>query len=217
MTDPALRRFIVITAGLSAGTYAIVAALLADAPPIQADGATVLAWVRPHRTVLLVAAYLWGLSVAAILAFLTGVWAKIAQIEGPRPVLATLGLGAGFATFILSLVGFASALALAWLVDSIGAETAKLLNSLALLPVALTGIPTALTILPWVAVARTHAKFPAALSVFSVVVAGLHIVSAGAFADAGLLSPSGVGVLVAPPAYYVWVVWMGVWCWKTPD
>lgn len=209
-----LNRFSLATALLATALYAVIAVLLADAPGASADGAAVLAWATARRTAILACTPVWTLSVAAIFAWSVSVAADLhARAEGEAGrALAILGGVGGVLTFTLSLVGFLCLTTLAWLCPGLDAGSARVLSALSLLSVNLTGIPTALTVLPWTwLLARAAGETggpraaPRPLIAWGLVVAALHLTSACAFGRGegamAALSPSGIGTYVAPPAY----------------
>ncbi len=121
------------------------------------------------------------------------------------------------------LVRFLFLTTLAWLGPGVGtpdpaevvaahAATAEIgaswLSALSLLAVNLTGVPTALTLLPWTWVMRERRPARPALLAFGTFVAVLHLVSTCAFARPGFLAPSGISVYLTPPLSYAWVIWV---------
>lgn len=212
MTEDGLRRFTAYSGFLCTALYVGLIPLLGDAPTVQATAEEVLRWATANRSMILASIFIWGASVAALFCFATGLWALLKKTEGENAVLSTLGLGAAFTTFIISVSGFLFLLALAYKAPDLDAATAKTLSDLTLLSVALTGIPTALTLAPWLVVMRKSSLFPPVLRWLGYGVVVLHVVSSAAFARSGMLSPSGLGVWVAPPMYYLWVTMTGVFC-----
>ena len=189
-----------------------VAVVLGDAPAADATGETLLAWATARREAVLASTPVWTVSVAAIYAFSLSVGADLlARASSPMErTLVVLGAVSSLLTFGISLIGFLFLTALAYQAPNLSAESAHGLGALSLLSVNLTGIPTALTLLPWGwGMYRNRLASPALIG-FGVAVACLHVVSACAFASSGWLSPSGIGARVAPPLYYVWVVWLGM-------
>lgn len=211
--EPRIRnRFSLMSGILASLLYLAIAAVLADAPAANATGEVVLAWATRSRTAILVVTPVWTLSVAAIFAFYISVEQDLLarSVTGAQGSLAILGTVGGFLTFFVSLLGFLLLTSLAWMAPEVDPGIARLLSVVSLLSVNLTGLPTALTLLPWswVMYQRQLASVP--LLAFGVVVATLHCISACSFGTEGLTSPSGIGVYAAPPLFYVWVVWLGL-------
>lgn len=180
--------------------YGAVAALMIDMPGVDVSADAQHAFVREHRTAMLIGTYLWGLCTCATFAFLTGLWSVLKKKHEGH---ATLGLGAGFAIFTLALAGFGLSLGSAYGVEHHPAATTKLLNDLNFLFVCLTGFPTAASM---IASAAVKDGMPGWLKWSAVGIALVHLVSGGSFAMSGILSPSGLGIYVAPVLYYVWIL-----------
>lgn len=210
------RRWLTAGSGIaSAALYGAVAVAMNDAPGAELDAASVHAWVEDHRTLILVSGYLWGLCSCATWGFLTGLWDWLAD-RGDR-ALATLGLVAGVAIYVVALAGFSALVLAAYRVDVHTAETTRQLNDLALISVCLTGFPTVASMLGYLAVMFRRRLFPAWTRWLGVVLTVAHLVSGGAFAASGMLSPSGIGVYVAPVLYYAWIVALSVHLLRSRD
>ena len=66
----------------------------------------------------------------------------------------------------------------------------------------------------FVAVMFEKKRFPAAIRYGGVLVVLVHLVSGGAYASHGLLSPSGIGIYVAPVMYYLWIAAVSLVLWR---
>jgi fucose 4-O-acetylase-like acetyltransferase len=206
MTDKQINRFTGVSGIICFLLYICVAVLLIDSPGIDASNQDVLAFLKNNRPAVLVSIYLWGLCISMTYCFLTGYWAVSRKAEKEPGILSTLGLGSGFVIFVVALCGFIFALGGAFLSNSIDAATAGLLNSLTILSVALTGFPTVVSMVSFSAVIIRTGFLPVWLGKSGLFVALLHLISGGAFAASGLLSPSGIGIYVAPVFYYLWIL-----------
>lgn len=196
-------RFTAGSGALAVVLYGVVAAMMSDAPGVEVGAPEVHAWVAGHRNEMLAAAYLWGLCTCATMGFLAGLWGALKERS---PTFAMLGLAGGFSVFTLAFAGFALWLGAAYGVAHQPPATTKLLADLNYLFVSMTGFPTAVSMGGFLAAMHRHPRVPAALQGLGVVVVAAHLLSAGAFAASGLLSPSGVGVYVAPVLYYLWIL-----------
>ena len=123
--------------------------------------------------------------------FLAGLWGAM---KDRSPTFAMLGLAGGFSIFTLAFAGFALWLGAAYGVGHQPPETTKLLADLNYLVVSLTGFPTAVSMVGFLAVMFEDRRLHVGLRAFGIAVVVAHLISAGAFATAGMLSPSGVGV-----------------------
>jgi hypothetical protein len=206
LTKNQINKFTGISGIISALLYIAVALILVDSPDLRTPDAQVLNFLRVNRSMVLSAIYLWGICISATYCFLTGFWAISRKAEKEPGLLSTLGLGSGFVIFAVALCGFIFALGAAYLADSLAPATAGLLNSLTILSVALTGFPTAVSMVAFSAVILKTGFLPGWLGKAGLFVALLHLISGGAFAGSGLLSPSGIGVYVAPVFYYLWIL-----------
>jgi hypothetical protein len=196
--------------GLAAtALYVAVAVLMLDAPSTDLAASEVHAWIAAHRSAIFIAAYLWGLCCCATWAFLSGLGGALKE-RGGNPTLASLGVATGYAIYTLSLAGFVFLLGAAYRVDGAAPETTRLLDDLALLAVNLTGFPTAISMAAFLAVMFQRRLFPAWTRWLGVALALAHLLSGGAVAAAGLLSPSGIGVYVAPVLYYAWIAALSI-------
>lgn len=210
MIDKRMRLFTAASGIVTFGLYVTVAAMMAEAPRIDTDGSQALQWIRAHRQIMLFSTYLFGLCVSTTFFFLTGLWGILKSREGGSGTFSMIGLAGGYSIFTLALGGFVFALTAAYRADTLVPESAKLLSDLSLLSVALTGFPTAVSMIGFTVVLARERIFPAWLTAFSVAITIGHLVSGGAFAASGMLSPSGIGVYVMPVLYYVWILVVSV-------
>jgi hypothetical protein len=94
----------------------------------------------------------------------------------------------------------------AYRAESLPAPTVKLLNDASLVGVAMTGFPTVVSMAGYLGAMFHRGLLSAPVRWFGVVVTFAHLVSGGAYAASGMLSPAGIGVYVAPVMYYLWLL-----------
>ncbi|GAC1657893.1 MAG: hypothetical protein NVS9B15_19350 [Acidobacteriaceae bacterium] len=202
-------------AGMASVVLAIVAfALLGNAPGTDASGQRVITYLADNRVQLLALVYVFGLSFALILCFLTGLWSILRKAGGEAETLATLGLAGvvvwvtlGFGILLFPLASTFRAIhdpTLARTLADVGALTANL-----------SGYPTAVNMIAFGAAILLTGLLPRWTAWFAFLVAAVHLVSAAAYAHGGLMSPSYMPGLVAPVLYYMWVVGVSVVLWRS--
>lgn len=214
MQDSELKKVTAFSGIASFILFIIASVLLASTPDISASDDVVLKWLRENRSIILTAIYTWGLCVSATFFFLTGFWNISKKEEVNSSVYSTLGLAGGFSIFTLALAGFIPALIGAYRAESINADTARMLSDLTLLSVNLTGFPTVVSVIGFSVVIQKTKYLPKWLVWFGYFVCLLHLLSAGAFANTGLMSPSGIGVYIAPVFYYIWILIISILLYK---
>lgn len=210
MGDAQVRRFTAL-AGCGAFLFYLVSALLIlDAPSIDSAPRVLAAYAMTHRTALFLEVVMWGLATCAVVAFAAGLWAVLRRAEGEPAVFAMLVGLALLLTQTLVLSGLSALLVLGYRADTLALSTVQLLFDLTYLGAALSAFPTALAMLAFAVLNFRTAAFPVWTAWLAVVVALLHLIAGVSFAPSGLFSPSGVGVYVAPPAFFVWILAVGL-------
>ncbi|GAC1512965.1 MAG: hypothetical protein NVS2B16_16800 [Chloroflexota bacterium] len=189
-------------------------ALLGNAPGTDASGQRILTYDADNRVQLLVLVYLFGLSFGLILCFLTGLWSILRRGGEEVETLATLGLAGvvvwvtlGFGILLFPLAAVFRAVhdpALARSLADIGALTANL-----------SGYPTAVNMIAFGAAIMLTGLLPRWAAWFAFLIAIVHLVSAAAYAQGGLMSPTYMPGLVAPVLYYIWVVAVSIHLWRS--
>jgi hypothetical protein len=58
------------------------------------------------------------------------------------------------------------------------------------------------------------AAFPRWTAWLALLVAALHLIGGVSFAASGAFSPSGIGVFVAPPFFFLWILAVSVVLWR---
>ncbi len=201
-------------AGIASVVLAAVAfALFGNAPATDASGQAVLTYVATNRVQVLAFVYLFGLSVALMLCFMTGLRALLRDAHQQAEPLATLGLVGGV---VWVSVGYGILLFILALAFRAGRDPllARLLADLGALTANLSGFPTAVNMTAFGAALLLTGFLPRWVAWLACVVALAHLVSAAAYAQEGLLSPSLLPSMVAPLLYYLWVIVVSVILWR---
>lgn len=135
---------------------------------------------------------------------------------GPR-IFSAISAAAGVMIYCGSYAGFTYLSALQYRLSTGTNDdeevTSLLLAQLFGLSASFTGFPTVLSILAYTPLMwRRNQLFTGKngrwVAIFGLLVCIPHLLSGGAFASSGMLSPSGVGIFIAAPMYYVWVLWV---------
>lgn len=210
MVDSQVRRFTAIAGILSVVLYMVSAALIFDLPDINASASVWSSYVASHAPQLLGEVYVWGATTAAVACFLAGLWSALRHAERASDMLATLGLGAGFMIWAIALAGFAPALVLGYRAGALDSATVKSLSDLLLLGATLSAFPTAISVGAFSALILRTGAIARWVGWFGFLVVLAHLAAAGAFAQDSFFSPSVVSVFVAPPLYFLWVLFVSV-------
>jgi hypothetical protein len=208
-TNLSAKRFTEISGIIGVILYAVGDALIADIPSISAPAHTMATYVASHQTQFLLFVFVWGATVAATLSFLTGLWSILRHLNGASDVLATLALGAGYVVWAIVLGGLVPALELGYRSGQSEAVV-KMLSDLALLGATLSAFPTIVSVVAFSLLILRTGAFARWVGWFGFVVGLAHLLAAGAFAQDGFFSPSVVGVFVAPPLYFLWILILSV-------
>ncbi len=216
-SDLIARRFTCITGIVSAACYGVVAGCLVNSPDITASGQDILEWGINNRTTILTAVYFEGLCVMFTTSFLVGFSAVLRRSEGTTGLWSTLAMISGVSIFTVALGGMVYIAAYGFRAGGapgfgLSADQARLLVDMSLLMICLTGFPTAISQFAYATSlwtmphpARIRGSWWLALSGTAIGI--LHMISGGCFSTAGgMLSPSGLGLMVCPVLYYIWFV-----------
>jgi len=163
-----------------------------------------------HSTSLLLEVIVWGPATCAAIAFAVGLWALLRRSEGDPGLLAMLFLVAMIVTQTIVLGGFPSLLVLGYRGSALASSDVRLLFDLTYLGVALSAFPTILATGTYAVLVFRTAAFPGWTAWLALLVAALHLIGGVSFAASGALSPSGIGVFVAPPAFFLWILAVSV-------
>jgi hypothetical protein len=159
---------------------------------------------------LLLEVVVWGPATCATIAFAIGLWVLLRRAEGEPGLLAMLFLAAIILTEAIVLGGFPELLVLGYRGSVLAPSDVRLLIDLTYLGVALSAFPTILATGTYAVLVFRTAAFPRWTAWLALLVAALHLIGGISFAASGALSPSGIGVFVAPPAFYLWILAVSV-------
>lgn len=206
MSDVHLRRLTAISGCTAFILYVVSALLIIDAPGVDSAPGALTAYAAAHSASLLLEVVVWGPITCAVVTFAAGLWALLRRAEGEPSVLATLTLIALLVTQTLVLAGFPELLVLGYRAGSLSPSEARLLFDLTYLGIALSAFPTVLAMSAYAALVLRTLVFPRWTAWLALLVAVLHVIAGVSFASSGLFSPSGMGVYLAPPAFFVWML-----------
>lgn len=202
-------------AGITSVVLAVIGfVLISNAPGTDATGGRLATYYAANRIQLLVLVYLFGLSFGLILCFLTGLWSILRRASDEVDTLATVGLAGvivwvtlGFGILLFPLASVFRA--------AVNPTFARTLADLSALTENLSGYPTAVNMIAFGAAILLTGYLPRWTAWFAFLVAGVHLISAAAYAQSGLMSPTYMPGLVAPVLYYIWVIAVSVYLWRS--
>ncbi len=198
---------IVAVAGIGGAVLLLIGQIVViNAPTIDSPAAEIRAWAIDHRAEGLTAIYLLVLGFAVQLIFWAGLWRELRNGEAVEHLMANSGLIAAVVLTAVLAGGFVLTAMLDFRASQLSDEMAKSLNDLTFVSVNLSGIVTALTLAPFAMAILLGGRLPAWMGWFGLAVAAVHLIAGGSFAHAGFFSPQGIGVYVAPPLYYAWII-----------
>jgi len=234
-SDILVRRFTTISGISSIILYLIVSILLFNAPKIGDSYTTVFQYRNGNAesTAILIAVYIEGLCILSTFSFLTGLWVLLRRSEqGSAGLFSTLGLLSGYVIFTLALCAFAFVYVIGYRavenpddpnsttqnsLGSLSAPTSKFLWDLTWLMINLTGFPTALSMFGYSTSMLINDRVGHRARLLGWIGYGvgvIHLISAGAVASSGLLSPSGISIYISPFVYYLWIVAVSLSIWN---
>lgn len=191
-------------------TVAAIAILLASGPPAAGDSPQqVAAFFADHHRAVSIALWIAAVSLGFNLAFyvLLGDLLRKQADDGGLIALGVLG-GAMFIAIIYA--GFAVLAQLAYRAGSGDPATQRTLYDVYELSLTMTGVPTAVSVAALSLVMLRRGLFPAWVGWYGGVVAAIHLLSSGAMARSGLLTPTNIGGTIAPIAFELWVLTISV-------
>lgn len=217
MEQQKTRRFAGIAGIIAVVSYIATVALISDFPSADTPAQQLATYMSGHSLQMLLEGYGWGITAAATLCFLTGLWATMRRVEGEPGLLSMLGLIAGAVIFAVVLAGMAPALVLGYRAGSLDPSTVKLLTDTSLLGTAMSALPTVVSVGAFSALVLRTGAAPRWIGVLGVVVVLAHLVAAGSFAQSGIFSPTGVPIYVAPILYYLWMLVFSIALFRAPQ
>lgn len=198
---------VIAAAGIGGAVLLLIGQLLViNAPTIDSPPAEIRSWAVDHRTAALTAIYLLVLGFAVQVIFWVGLWRELRSGDGVAGLTANAGLAAAIVLTAILAGGFVFTAMLDFRASQLSDEMARSLNDLTFVSVNLSGIVTALTLAPFAAAILVGRRLPTWMGWFALAIAAVHLIAGGSFAHAGFFSPQGIGVYVAPPLYYVWII-----------
>jgi len=212
MQDAALNRITAVAGILTVALTVVAIAIFASAsPPAEADSPQQVAqFFADHHAAMQVALYIAALSLGFNLAFYWALREVLRRHDPASEWLATLG-AVGGSTFIAVLfAAFAIPMQLAYREGAIGADLQRALFDTYGFMVAMSGVPTAVSVVAISAVVFRTGVLARWLGWWGIAVAVVHVVSVGALAHEGLFSPSVFAGIVAPVMFELWVLTISV-------
>lgn len=174
-------------------------------PSTGANAAEIMTFVDANRTALLVDMFLTTATVALWLVFGVGVWLRLREVTGGERLLSACFLVGliGFVTLLLA--GFASFMVLVYRAPE--ASDPQLLYDLSFGLLAMSGVPTALALGSYAALAFHGDGLPRWTALLAAVAALAHLVLFASLAiPRGFFSLEG-GVTIAIPALlFAWIL-----------
>jgi hypothetical protein len=210
MSDAHVRRFTAVSGGAAFVLYLISALLILDAPSVDSTSQALARYSTGHSTTFLLEVVVWGPATCATIAFAVGLWVLLRRNEGDPGLLAMLFLAAMIVTQTIVLGGFPELLLLGYRGSVLAPSDVRLLFDLTYLGVALSAFPTILATGTYAVLVFRTAAFPRWTAWLALLVAALHLIGGVSFAASGALSPSGIGVFVAPPSFFLWILAVSV-------
>jgi hypothetical protein len=184
---------------------------LTDTPATDAPALAVVGFNTVHRSDLLVALYLSGLSFGLFLLFAGGLKNLLERAAGEECSVPAIGFGGAVAAATVLFVGFALFVASAYRVGEADPGLVRGLSDAGWATFAFSGFPTAVSIGAFSFVILRQRYLPAAIGWFGMLVAALHLVAAGSFAaSSGGLSLQGDVAIDVPLGFYLWVLVVSV-------
>lgn len=184
-------------------------------PGTRSTPAQIAAYAGAHRPALLVAMLLSTAAVGLWLLFGIGVWRWLQEATGSESVLSGCFL-VGLVSFVtLLLVGFTSFMVLVYRAPA--ASDPRLLYDLAFGLLAMSGVPTALALASYAALAFSSDRLPDSTAVLAVVAALAHLVLlASLVITSGFFSLQGGVIIAIPATLFAWILFTSIALLRTP-
>jgi hypothetical protein len=210
MSDAQVHRFTALSGGAAFVLYVISALLILGVPGVGSTAQAFAQYAAGHSTALLLEVVVWGLATCATIAFAVGLWVLLRRAEGEPGLLAMLFLAAMLLTQTIVLSGFPELLVLGYRGSVLAPSDVRLLFDLTYLGIALSAFPTALATGTYAVLVWRTAALPRWTAWLALLVAALHLIGGVSFAASGVVSPSGIGVFLAPPVFFLWILAVSV-------
>jgi hypothetical protein len=196
-------------AGIATVAFTVVAIgiFFSVGPPDESDsGAQVAAFFADHRMPILIALYVASIGTGFNLAFYLLLRDVLRRADAGVETLAALGVAGGLTFIAILFVAFGVIAQMAFREGGGDAQTYRTLMDVYGTLLAMSGVPTAISLIAIsLAVLRTR-LFPSWLAWYGFAVAAVHLVSAGSFARDGFFTPTVVAGTIAPVLFEIWVL-----------
>ncbi|MDQ3985230.1 MAG: hypothetical protein M3280_01870 [Actinomycetota bacterium] len=176
-----------------------------DAPTTTATADEVADFVSPYRGRILAAFFLYGIAMGLFLWFAAGLWSWLRQWEPqPNPLSAGFAFGAAVLVALVLAAFVPGALSVYRTPDP---ATTGLMFDMTFGLLALSGIPTALSLAAYASLVLRGAPLPRWTAWLAMVGAAAHVVIAGSFLPrSGFFSLEGDVVVWVPATFFAWIL-----------
>jgi hypothetical protein len=211
LTGPGLVERRRLTVGAIAGIVGVLIPTVSNAiipiwrmPSTSASGAHVAAYVLDHQAAFRAVLVLDTIGVTLWMVFGGAVWLRLRRASG-TDTLATSLFGVAFAAMATVLItGFTVAFVLAYRTPD--PTTARVLYDLAFALLAMSGMPAAIALTAYAAVAVTNAHLPRSTGHIAATAAAAHVLLLVTLVTpTGVLSLEGPSITVVPAFLFVWI------------
>jgi hypothetical protein len=186
-------------------TGALVAPPLWNAPGTNAPGARVAAYVEANHARTLAALFLYSIAMGLFLCFTGGLWSWLRRVEcGPRLLSSAFAFGA-VALSVLIFAAFATAGVMSYRPQQ--PDFAASLSDLTFALLALSGIPTAVSLNAYAGLVLRYKCLPAWTAWLALFAADAHVLIAASFLSHGsFLSLEGTVIVAVPATFFAWIL-----------
>jgi hypothetical protein len=184
-------------------------------PGTGASGAELIAFVRDHRAALQVTMVVNAVGVTLWLVFGAALWVRLRSTAGARSVLPAL-FAVGFASFgTLLLAGFSAFDVLVY--RPTGADEAHLLYDLTFGLLAMSGMPTAVSLGAYAVLEHREPMLGATSKWLAAAAAASHLLLLFSFiVPQGFFSLEGQVITVIPGILWAWILTAGIAMLRSP-
>jgi hypothetical protein len=184
---------------------AFVAPPLWNAPGTNASAAHVAAYLQANHGRTIASLYIYSLAMGLFLCFTAGLWSWLRQSEpAPQPLSAVFAFGA-IALTVLIMAAFATAAVMSYRPQQ--PAFAASLSDMTFGLLALSGIPTAVSLGAYAALVLRHRSLPAWTGWLAFLAMDAHILIAASFVSHGsFLSLEGTVIIAVPATFFAWIL-----------
>jgi hypothetical protein len=188
-------------------TIVAIAIFLSVGPPDESDsGPQIAAFFADNRLPVLVALYAAAIGTGFNLAFYVLLRDVLRRLDAGVETLATLGAIGGVTFIAVIYAAFGVLAQLAFREGGGDPQTQRALLDVYALMLAMSGVPTAVSLIAISVVVLRTRLFPQWLAWYGFAVAAVHLVSAGSFSREGFFTPTIVAGTIAPLLFELWVL-----------